>query len=1203
MIAQPALSITEAADAIVWRTAENGKHFQIDTETGEIVKGNVGQENLHREFRSLEATRPDTEHYNALLREHGGDHFEAAKEFFRTRLQGTTMSATAEQGQVEVHFTGGTWKEIKRGIKSDPLKAEMVPHMPDIIATGQYRKRELHKKRDDGTVAFHEYRKTVQTSQGPREVIVDVAEREGAEPKFSTYNMIREGGRGYAERISHDEKESSVTFPSSGSSLIMQDNAASFDNNIEPFFEVVNLRFADEGQQTDRPQTGVSDKNNHAIAFDASPSARRIDENGYLHVGASHITKATVNPYYGREIPGWEEAGLEPDKVYYGLRAPEELEKSLSTWSGLPLHIEHHIDSAREPQKWTRVGAVGTQIVWNPPYVDAPLVVWDASAIGGIEDGSYRELSCAYRYEPDFTPGEFEGRPYDFVMRDIRGNHVALVEEGRAGPDVLVADANIVALDDRWITVKPNGPNNTGRPALIDENGNVKAGMGGKFNGRNIDDIPRGKNPHPQTEEKYQARQKRLEGKSSEATVKQTSAQPAKKFEGVPRPVSEVEKDIKKTEKELADHERDIRLSESNLQRYESQLGNPALYGNQAPSIRKDAEFERSRLEKSSKKRDELTAKLEKLNSEREAANATGSEVKNSGQNPVKPTAPEWWTDMKSNSGDGYWNGKFYSGNRVYVGGKERKLSDAQRKELETYTSELKKYKVQAQAAESERRNTAGNTYLNVPYENRELAKSLGAKWNPERKQWYMPEGVQVPTELKRYSRSREWHAAAVREKARIENMKKEAAETEKDLEALRRRGLDTAVSTQRLQRLRGEILRASANLESSLTKAGMSYEEVGKGQDSSLAKDGERINPIKKGGIMGKLKKWFRGALDDDPGVEQREVDLAQAIIDLHRLDPVSGEIVDVTEDEDKNAAIRKLIDELAGKLGPEDTKRLTDALTDLAYSKATGDEEPDGSASPGLDADNDEQKNFAEGVEYGEKLERTPEEREKLDREHESEGMKRAMDACGLDSEDPNEARAFAEGVKYGEEKGKAAADKPVEDEEPAAATRPAEDRALRRGARSGRGFGAMDAAALRAAATADAVENIRAVTIAAQQVRPLIGEVNPLAFDSARELYRYALKELGRNPARYDPRAWGAMIEVMAQERANASLGGAGGQVYVDKTNGKILAAGLKENRNERRLDAGEKLFKVYLYKRGESMEFIWDMRKAATSERRK
>ena len=193
---------------------------------------------------------------------------EAAREFFRTRLQGTTMSATTEQGQVKVHFTGGTWKEIKRGIKSDPLKAEMVPHMPDIIATGQYRKRDLHKKRDDRTVAFHEYSKVIQTSQGPREVIVDVAERESAEPRFNIYNLTREGGQGYAKRVSHDEKENDVISVSSGSSLIMRDNAVSFDKNIEPFFEVVNLRFAEEGQQTDRPQTGVSDKNNHAIAFD-----------------------------------------------------------------------------------------------------------------------------------------------------------------------------------------------------------------------------------------------------------------------------------------------------------------------------------------------------------------------------------------------------------------------------------------------------------------------------------------------------------------------------------------------------------------------------------------------------------------------------------------------------------------------------------------------------------------------------------------------------------------------------------------------------------------------------------------------------------------------------------------------------------------------------------------------------------------------
>lgn len=180
---------------------------------------------------------------------------------------------------------------------------------------------------------------------------------------------------------------------------------------------------------------------NTTLTFDAAPSQRETDENGFLHVGASHITKATVNPYYGREIPGWQEAGLDPEAVYYGLRDPEELQASLETWAGLPLHIEHHVDSAEEPQKLTRVGAVGTGAVWNPPYVDAPLTVWDRAAIDAIEDGSFRELSCAYRYDPDFTPGTYEGTPYDFIMRNIRGNHVALVEEGRAGPDVVVADS------------------------------------------------------------------------------------------------------------------------------------------------------------------------------------------------------------------------------------------------------------------------------------------------------------------------------------------------------------------------------------------------------------------------------------------------------------------------------------------------------------------------------------------------------------------------------------------------------------------------------------------------------------------------------------------------------------------------------------------------------------------------------------------
>lgn len=65
----------------------------------------------------------------------------------------------------------------------------------------------------------------------------------------------------------------------------------------------------------------------------------------------------------------------------------------------------------------------------------------DADAIGKIERGEFKELSCSYRYTPDFTPGEVDGVAYDFIMRDIKGNHVALVPRGRAGSDVAVADS------------------------------------------------------------------------------------------------------------------------------------------------------------------------------------------------------------------------------------------------------------------------------------------------------------------------------------------------------------------------------------------------------------------------------------------------------------------------------------------------------------------------------------------------------------------------------------------------------------------------------------------------------------------------------------------------------------------------------------------------------------------------------------------
>lgn len=186
-------------------------------------------------------------------------------------------------------------------------------------------------------------------------------------------------------------------------------------------------------------QNNMITRDNNSIAQD---TARSYDKDGRLHVAVSNISKATVNPYYGSEIPNYRQLGLEPKKVYYLLRDPEELKKAAPTFNNLPLLSKHIPVSADEPQKEVIAGTTGSDTVFEDGYLKCSLAVWDAEAIAGIESGEQVELSSAYRYTADMAAGEFEGRHYDGVMRDIVGNHVALVDVGRAGRDVVVSDAD-----------------------------------------------------------------------------------------------------------------------------------------------------------------------------------------------------------------------------------------------------------------------------------------------------------------------------------------------------------------------------------------------------------------------------------------------------------------------------------------------------------------------------------------------------------------------------------------------------------------------------------------------------------------------------------------------------------------------------------------------------------------------------------------
>lgn len=124
-------------------------------------------------------------------------------------------------------------------------------------------------------------------------------------------------------------------------------------------------------------------------------------------------------------------------------RPAEEVGKadSVATFDLVPLVNEHPyqhggVVDAKNFKELT-VGVVGSP-VYKDGFVEAMLSVNDAAAVAAVEAGKL-ELSAGYFVDRDETPGiTADGQPYDFVQRNIRGNHVALVWKGRAGSDVRI---------------------------------------------------------------------------------------------------------------------------------------------------------------------------------------------------------------------------------------------------------------------------------------------------------------------------------------------------------------------------------------------------------------------------------------------------------------------------------------------------------------------------------------------------------------------------------------------------------------------------------------------------------------------------------------------------------------------------------------------------------------------------------------------
>lgn len=195
-------------------------------------------------------------------------------------------------------------------------------------------------------------------------------------------------------------------------------------------------------------------------------SVRRVDRgelqkpvklpNGWLRVDA-RLTRTGVFIY--REPDGTERREYRPPEEVFATDA-------LSSFSLVPVTDDHpgpFLD-ATNTRTFAR-GAAGDRPVKDGDFVRAQLLVTDAELIAKLEDGAAREVSCGYSCDLEFSPGTApNGERYDAIQRGIRGNHVAIVRRGRAGPEARVR------MDAAGIGVVRSDPDDEAPPTTTKRN-------------------------------------------------------------------------------------------------------------------------------------------------------------------------------------------------------------------------------------------------------------------------------------------------------------------------------------------------------------------------------------------------------------------------------------------------------------------------------------------------------------------------------------------------------------------------------------------------------------------------------------------------------------------------------------------------------------------------------------------------------------
>lgn len=168
--------------------------------------------------------------------------------------------------------------------------------------------------------------------------------------------------------------------------------------------------------------------------------APRRTKDGYL-VTRARAARDGIYEYLGAEVDpaGARVKANDTVRVY---RPADEVfaTDSVASFIARPVTNDHpSVPVTADNWKQHARGAVMGALK-DGQYLAFDLTVMDSAAIADIEAGK-RELSNGYSCDLDWTAGTTpDGQAYDAIQRNIRGNHVAIVDRGRAGAECRIGD-------------------------------------------------------------------------------------------------------------------------------------------------------------------------------------------------------------------------------------------------------------------------------------------------------------------------------------------------------------------------------------------------------------------------------------------------------------------------------------------------------------------------------------------------------------------------------------------------------------------------------------------------------------------------------------------------------------------------------------------------------------------------------------------